>query len=148
MGLAVDSGNERKDRMRAKQSLQSIIDELPYTVGEMLERFSESFYDWQSENVQSGGYSSNTGRRDRYNRCHEAAEHGSDGSTHAECIDDFREFGRGLFDEASRQAFRLLDDEGDKAEDQIADKRDAFEADCDKLEAWHEANGSLNQQVG
>ena len=135
--------------MKTEQTISATIDELPESVGAMLERHGESFYDWQSEQVESGGYSSHTDRRDRYNRCYEASEHGADGSTHAENIDDFREFGEGLFDEASRQAFRLLDDEeGDRAEDQITDKREAFEADCDALEAWHEKNGSLNQQGG
>jgi len=65
-------------------------------------------------------------------------------------IDDFREYGSELFREARREAFNSDLDESD-LEDLGAeiDGREAeFSADCCRLEAWHEKNGSLNQTCG
>ena len=126
-------------------------DQLPRTVSEMLRSHGEAFYTYQAENVQSCGYSHSQSRRDRYSRCYDAAEHGSDGSTHAENIEDFREFGEHLFREANRMADRMdfeSDEAADAYQDAIDNSAKAYAEDCDKLEAWHENNGSLNQQVG
>jgi hypothetical protein len=70
---------------------------------------------------------------DRMARCTAAAENGADGSTHAEVINDWRE------------AFaRFLRERGNRF--------DRFEravtAEFDAIEAWHEAIGSLNQEIG
>ena len=101
---------------------------------------SEYFATWQAEQVESGGYSRNRDKRDRFERCYDAAEDGADGSTHAEVIEDMR------------QAFR----------DWLRDRRNrrlpfaeypyrvetAVMAHFDELEVWHERNGSLEQQIG
>ena len=72
---------------------------------------------------------------DRAERCYDAAEEGSHGATHAEVIGDWRD------------AFSAW----------ISDKRkwteperfiDAVNAHFDSVEAWHEKNGSLFQQIG
>lgn len=124
---------------------------MPRTVSEMLDTYGEDFYNWQAEEVDSGGWSHSSDRRERYSRCHDAAEDGCDGSTHAENIQDFREFGEFLFGEAFRELWRghyVLDAVPDELEAALDSARDAYMADCDALEAWHEKNGSLNQQVG
>jgi hypothetical protein len=76
---------------------------------------------------------------------------GSDGSTHAEHIEDFAEYTKELFREASRQLCRLdadvaTDAEITAAEDRLSEIESAFEADVAKLTEWHEKNGSLDQQ--
>ena len=127
------------------------INQLPSTVNAMLKSHGEAFYTWQAENVESGSYSRNSDRRDRFSRCHDAAEDGADGSTHAENIDDFREFGKTLFADALRASWRHdwpSDAEADAYEAVLEAAQTAYEADCDKLEAWHKANGTLDEQVG
>ncbi len=127
------------------------LNTLPRTVNEMLRHHGEKFYTWKAENIESGSYSRSEFKRDRFSRCHDAAEHGCDGSTHAEHIDDFSEFGKSLFDEARRTANRA-DWPDDSAEDEYLDQVDAIEKsfaeDCYKTEAWHAKNGSLEQEVG
>lgn len=77
------------------------------------------------------------GNADRAARCYDAAEDGADGSTHAEAIDDMR------------HAFRAW----------MRDKRRGMWSDCerfseaveayfDDVEAWHQQNGSLENQIG
>lgn len=130
---------------------QKILDTLPATVGDMLRVHGEVFYTWQSEQVQSGGYAcEGSDARDRFERCHDAAENGSDGSTHAENIQDFRDYGAELFSEARRRAWRidLTDDEGAELDAAIDARESEFADDCDALEAWHENNGSLEQACG
>lgn len=134
-----------------KPEAQNILDTLPATVGAMLERHGEAFNTWQSENVQSGGYAMpGSDARDRFDRCHDAAEDGCDGSTHAENIQDFRDYGSELFRDARRQSLRidLTDDEGAELDRAIDTKEAFFADDCDRLEAWHLANGSLEQACG
>jgi hypothetical protein len=65
---------------------------------------------------------------ERMERCHEAAENGCGGSFHAEVIQDWRDC-LGNLD---------LDEE----------TWEAIEEDIDTCEAWHEANGSLWNQIG
>lgn len=77
---------------------------------------------------------------ERAERIHEAAEAGCDGSTHAEVIEDWRDFLNNL---------TLFDPEieGDKGD--ITDEDyTRIEAEIDACEAWHQKNGSLNQQIG
>ena len=80
---------------------------------------------------------------DRADRCNEAAENGSDGSTHAEIIADWRAF---------IDSLKVFNPEFDDTED--IDKYDitqaqydAINADIDSCEAWHDKNGSLNQSL-
>ena len=72
---------------------------------------------------------------DRADRCYTAAEFGSDGKTHSEVIEDWRD------------AFRSL----------LSNRRDreyperfaaAVLAHFDAIELWHENNGSLYQEIG
>ena len=63
---------------------------------------------------------------DRAARIYDAAENGTDGSTHQERIDDWREF-INLADYPEHVAADLLEQ-------------------CDRTEEWHDKNGSLNQQ--
>lgn len=75
---------------------------------------------------------------ERANRIHEAAERGSDGSTHAEHIEDWREFLKTL---------KVIDPEWpDDGGDITQEAYDAIEAEIDDCWAWHEKNGSLEQQ--
>lgn len=65
---------------------------------------------------------------ERADRIHEAAKHGSDGSTHAEHIGDWRDF---------LTTIDLPD----------AD-REAIETEINACEEWHKANGSLDTTCG
>jgi len=79
---------------------------------------------------------------DRANRIHEAAGDGCDGSTHAETIDDWREY-LGTFEEFDPE----WHDEG--APDTLpADVIESITSEIDACEAWHEQNGSLHQEIG
>lgn len=74
---------------------------------------------------------------DRASRVWDAAENGADGKTHAEVIGDWREAftawmcdkRRGMWSDCERFSA-------------------AVEAHFDTVEAWHEKNGSLHQQIG
>lgn len=98
---------------------------------------SDYFATWQSERIESGAYSRDPFKRDRYSRCYDAAEYGADGSTHAECLDDMRQAFRDyLRDKRNRRAeypFRL---------------EAAVSAEIDAIEAWHTANGSIDEEIG
>lgn len=73
---------------------------------------------------------------DRAARCHDAAEYGCDGKTHAEVIEDWRDaFGYWISD---RRGFIK---DHDRFEQSV---RDHFTL----TELWHEFNGSLNQEIG
>jgi len=74
---------------------------------------------------------------ERAERIHEAAEHGCDGSTHYEIIEDWREFADMLFRSLSW-------DDRDDAEP----LRDALDSAINDCEAWHEKNGTLHESVG
>jgi hypothetical protein len=76
---------------------------------------------------------------ERANRCYEAAEEGCDGKTHQEVIDDWRDY------------FRLWVREHKVSRNWGADPdrfTGAVEHHFDAVEAWHEANGSLFEQIG
>jgi cell wall assembly regulator SMI1 len=74
---------------------------------------------------------------ERAERIHEAAEYGSDGSTHYEIIEDWREFADMLF--------RSLPwDEREELEP----SSDVLHLAINQCEEWHEKNGTLHKQVG
>jgi hypothetical protein len=74
---------------------------------------------------------------ERAERIHEAAEYGSDGSTHYEIIEDWREFADMLF--------RSLPwDEREEAEP----SSDILHIAINQCKEWHEKNGTLHKQVG
>ena len=106
---------------RTLQELYSHPDFLP---------FGSSSDDWLSD-------------PDRMERCHDAAEHGAEGSTHAEIMGDWREFLARLEDEANRKAWAH-----DRVSAEIERRVAAITAEIDACEAWHEANGSLEEMVG
>lgn len=74
---------------------------------------------------------------ERAERIHKYAETGSDGSTHAEHIEDWREFADMLFRSLSW-------DEREELEPTY----DALISEIDSCEAWHEKNGSLYEVIG
>jgi hypothetical protein len=86
---------------------------------------------------------------DRADRIHEAAEHGCDGSTHAECMEDWREFMETLESDFSSQAWGMDDEmEADAFTEAWEARRDALAEEIDACEAWHAKNGSLHSEVG
>jgi len=74
---------------------------------------------------------------ERAERINDAAEDGSDGSTHYETLNDWREFADMLFSSLS----------WDEREE-IEPAHDALLAEIDACEAWHEKNGSLHEMIG
>jgi len=74
---------------------------------------------------------------ERAERIHDAAEHGCDGSTHYEIIEDWREFADMLFRSLSW-------DDRDDAEP----LRDALDSAINECESWHEKNGTLHESIG
>lgn len=69
---------------------------------------------------------------ERADRMDKAAEHGADGSTHRETINDQRE--------------AVKDAESDRFFP--PNNADALLRELDHIEAWHELNGSLDQEIG
>jgi len=76
---------------------------------------------------------------DRAERCHEAAEHGCDGSTHYEIMQDWRDFLSDLFRDY-RRGNEITDDELDAIEESIS-------AEIDACEAYHEDRGTLHEDA-
>lgn len=99
---------------------------------------SDYFATWQAERIESGAYSSNSDRRERFSRCYDAAENGADGSTHREHIEDMREAFRAYLHDRNRKS---------RAEYPYRIEDSAMRH-FDTLENWHEQNGSLDQEVG
>lgn len=79
-----------------------------------------------------GGYA------DRAARCWDAAEHGADGKTHAEVIQDWRDAFKDWINDRRRGRFSAEPDRFCTA----------VEAHFDRVETWHEQNGSLHEQIG
>lgn len=75
---------------------------------------------------------------ERAARCERAAESGADGSTHAEYIDDMRK----------RFADWLRERHRGKLTEFYWRIDAAVSAHFDRLESWHEANGTLEQEIG
>jgi hypothetical protein len=73
---------------------------------------------------------------DRMERCYEAAEHGEDGSFHAEVINDWHEFLERLDSDFSRSM-------EEEEYEQWEAVKESIEAEIDACEQWHEENGSL-----
>ena len=142
--------------MNANESLVTVTPEVSKLVASLPASPSDfcresHFADWQSERINEGGmYRLGTSRSERFGRCHDAAEDGADGSTHAEHIQDFRDYGFELFDAARSELWRmdLSFDDNLAAEQAIELREGAFDKACNELESWHQANGSLEQQVG
>jgi hypothetical protein len=86
---------------------------------------------------------------ERMARITDAAEQGSDGSTHYEVITDWREF---LSLAAGNEARLIWDkfdgDELEQAERELEAIVDSISREIDDCEAWHDKNGSLHEQIG
>jgi len=115
--------------------------ELPATLRELLN--SDGFQRFQESKLGNDLFIDDP---DRADRIHEAAEHGCDGSTHAEHIDDWREYLSYLRSEVCRESCKLDDKEEDAAEAIINAWHDSISAEIDACEKWHSENGSLENQ--
>ena len=93
---------------------------------------SDYFAAWDASNRDSLGCSRYWHSRDRCDRIYEAAEHGAEGSTHGEIIQDWRD------------AFDCFQRDVELSEETIA----SIEKEIDECEAWHDENGSLDTQLG
>jgi len=104
----------------------------------------KTFVDWfiHSEHVEmltSDRDSDFINEPERAARCHDAAEFGADGKTHAEVIQDWRDaFSYWLSDE-TRSAWSAA--KGDRFGAAVC-------AYFDSVESWHEKNGSLWTEIG
>jgi hypothetical protein len=115
--------------------------EFPNTLNELISHphfqpFGSSSDDWIND-------------PDRMERCNDAAEEGCEGSTHAEIIQDWRDFLSNLFDEKKRDLWNDLEDEEfDKALLELEEITAKIEDEIKTCEDWHFENGSLGDQVG
>lgn len=86
---------------------------------------------------------------ERAGRIHAAAEDGCDGSTHAEHIQDWRDYAEQLREDYERHAWNMeSEEEAEAFEAELETRADALAEAIDACEAWHEANGSLWEMVG
>ena len=85
---------------------------------------------------------------ERAERCHKAAEHGADGSTHAERLQDMRDGNEIAEREIYRAQFLALGFPQFAAEALASALRDEIDAEIDDSEKWHEKNGSLHAEIG
>lgn len=81
---------------------------------------------------------------DRMGRCTNAAEHGAEGSTHAEIIADWKAYARQKYREA-RQALDYDDEAGGNRLDEL---EATLEAEIDACEQYHRAAGTLHRCTG
>lgn len=116
-------------RKQAAQALRNF----PRTLAQLLARpdyrqFGDSSDDWIHD-------------PDRMERCHIAAEHGEDGSTHAEAIEDMRDNLSTLRRDTRHQY-------SERTEEILNRIVEAIGAEIDACELWHEQAGSLHQLTG
>jgi hypothetical protein len=74
---------------------------------------------------------------ERAERIYDAAEHGCDGSTHYEIIEDWRDFARDLF-----RCLSMDESENEKK------NYETLIAEIDSCEEWHDHNGTLHESIG
>lgn len=97
---------------------------------------------WFHEFISSNGMQSFTSERDsdfinepeRAERCYDAAEFGADGKTHAEVIEDWRDY-----------VELVLNRRGHEYPERFAA---AVHARIDAVEDWHDKHGTLHQEIG
>ena len=111
------------------------------------EKRIKRFVDWfiRSEYVQNWTTEKDTdffNEPDRANRCYEAAEFGADGKTHAEVIEDWREAFQNFCRYGDGRDYRNSMSFGYERFEA------AVEAHFDEVEAWHEKNKSLHEEIG
>jgi hypothetical protein len=87
---------------------------------------------------------------DRMERCHNAAEHGGEGSTHAEVIQDWRDFLETLTRGATRtlEGLDMESEEIDALLETLETVTESITDEIDACEAWHEKAGSLHAEIG
>jgi hypothetical protein len=77
---------------------------------------------------------------ERADRCYDAAENGSDGSTHAEIIQDWRDY---------LGTLKVIDPEFPEENGDITEEIcNTIISEIDTCEEWHAKNGSLHEQLG
>jgi hypothetical protein len=81
--------------------------------------------------------------RERMSRCSDAAEHGAEGSTHAEIIGDWREFLSRLESDAKHHCLWHP-----RIEAEIERRAALIHAEIDACEEWHASAGSLHEEIG
>lgn len=124
--------------------MKTTIQSLPATIHDMLN--SRGWDCFISDRLGNDLFLSDP---DRAERIRAAAENGADGSTHAEHIDDLRDYVEQIKDEAEREAWNVEDEkEGLSMEQAIETWHRAISEEIDACEAWHEANGSLHEEIG
>lgn len=74
---------------------------------------------------------------ERAERINDAAEHGCDGSTHYETIQDWRDFADMLYRNLS----------WDEREE-VEHIKDSLDSEINQCEEWHDKNGSLHNEIG
>lgn len=141
----------------AQTTIAQIRAALLVSVSALIEYDSQAFYEWQGNKLGNDLFINDP---DRANRIHESAEHGFDGSTHAEHIEDLQEYADEHYATLSRACDRLSTDSADPAEiasfeaecsaleKEIETAQETLDADLARLEKWHEENGTLNEQIG
>lgn len=109
--------------------------EFPRTLSDLYEH--PDFVPFGSEN---GDWMRDT---ERMERCHDAAEHGAEGSTHREIMEDWREFLERLESEAtSKTRWR------DRVTAEIERRAESIREEINACEAWHVEHGSIDEQAG
>lgn len=101
---------------------------------------SDYMANFSGSRVADGGFARPlTDARERYDRCMAAVEHGADGSTHGEIIQDWRDgFEAWIYDQRRGRnrwmpPSRFIN---------------AVFAEFDAVEDWHRTNDSLDQEIG
>jgi len=138
-------------------TIAQIRAQLITTVSTLLEHNGQAFYEWQSNRLGNDLFISDP---ERAERIHEAAQDGADGSTHREHIADFQEYADEHYRELERACFNLSTDSENPAdvasfeaeckalEMEIESAQEALDADMERLEQWHQDNGTLDEQIG
>lgn len=120
------------------------ITAFPSTVSQLLDH-----PDWDAFQGNKLGNDLFLSDPDRASRNWDAAENGCDGSTHAEHIEDWREFAEQLKDDANRAISRADDEtQGEEVEETLRALYESLQADIERCETWHQENGSLHSQCG
>jgi hypothetical protein len=124
--------------------IPAAIADYPVTIDDLL-----AFPGWDTWRESNLGNDLFLSDPDRAARCHEAAGDGGDGSYHSEIIADWREYASRLEGEARGELWEAEAGEEEAAWEAELERRvEALDAAIDACEAYHEAAGTLWEQVG